>query len=297
MIKKAVLFVSITLFIFTSCNSSAKKEEKDIQERLSAIERLIQDNALNAAKIELDSIHVLYPKKVDARRTAKALEDTITRRETMRTLIYCDSVLPVRLHQADSLQKNFRFEKNETYQEVGNYVYKTLQIEANIDRIYMRAYVDENADFYLISNYTGKYPLEHTNVRVSMDDSYANTDTIPAENPFNHSFREDDAYWEVVTFKNDAAGNVPAFINLYTNQRLKVTLSGKRTYNYYLTDMEKKALSETYSLWVVRKDVLQLQTEIKKARAIIERINQRHEDKDMEEDIVLMEGLNTILQK
>lgn len=274
--KQVGIFIITTVLIaFSSCDSR-RKDEKDIALRMTRIEDLIDKNALNAAKIELDSIHLLYPRMVDARRVAKTLEDTIVRRESLRTLAYCDSILPFKQHQADSIQKNFRFEKNENYQTIGNYVYKTLQIEANIDRIYLRAYVDENADFYLISNFTGNHKLNHTNVKASVGETYAHTDEVSLSSPMNHDFSEDGVNWEVVTFKNEVAGNVPVFIAQYATERIKITLQGERNYAYYLSDADKKALSETYNFWVAKKDVVMLQKEIAKAKAIIEQINQRY---------------------
>ena len=269
-----IFIVTIILF-FSSCDSR-KKDEKEIERRINHVENLISQDALNTAKIELDSIHILYPRMVDARRLAKALEDTIIRIESNRTLAYCNSILPIKQHQADSIQKNFRFEKNENYQTVGNYVYKTLQIESNIDRTYLRAYVDENADLYLISNFTGNNKTNHTSIKVSVGDTYANTEEIPSSSSMNHSFSEDGINWEIVTFKNETAGNVPVFIAQYARERIRITLQGKQNYNYFLTDVDKKALNETYNFWVAKKDVTMLEKEIEKASAIIERINQRY---------------------
>ena len=269
------IFVFVVLFVFSSCDSR-KKDEKDIERRMNRVENLIDENALNAARMELDSIHTLYPRMVDARRAAKALEDTIVRRENLRTLAYCDSILPIKQNQADSIGKNFRFEKNETYQTIGNYVYKTLQIEANIDRTYLRAYVDENADFYFVSNFTGNNKLNHTSVKASVGETYSITDEIPLSNPMNHNFSEDGTNWEIVTFKNEVAGNVPVFVAQYAKERIKITLEGTQNYVYYLTDVDKKALSETYNFWVAKKDVVMLEKEIEKANAILERINQRY---------------------
>ncbi len=267
----------LLLTILLSCNSNTKVE-KEIESRINHIENLINNNNLNAAKIELDSIHILYPRMVDARRTAKSLEDTIIRIENIRTLAYCDSILPIKQHQADSIQKNFIFVKDEAYQTTGNYVYKSLRLEANMNRTYLRAYVTENSDFYLISNFTGNYNIDHTCVSVSVGDIYATTDTIPLSSPMNHSFSDDGTFWEIVTFTNEAAENVPVFITQYSNERIKITLKGKRNYTYYLTDADKKALSETYNLWVAKKDVEILKKEIEKATFNIERINQRYQE-------------------
>jgi len=269
--KLPIFVIIIVLTLFISCNSR-QKEEKKADERLKHIEQLINENSLNAAKIEIDSIHLLFPRLVNKRRVAQALEDTIVRRESSRTLAYCDSILPVKQHEADSIQRNFRFEKNSKYQEVGNYVYKTQITESNTNRTYLKSFVDGNANFYLISNYSGG-KLEHCSVGVSVNDFFANTDTIDTSNAFNHSFTDGGTRWEAVTFKNEADKGVAAFIAQYASQRIKVTLHGKKSYVYYLADNDKKAITETYHLWVVKKDVAKLQEEIKKATIKIGRIN------------------------
>jgi len=269
--KFQISIILFTFILFISCNSR-KSQEKEADVRLKHIEQLLSENAFNAAKIEIDSIHTLYPRLVDKRRAAAAFEDSIIRRESARTLAYCDSILPIKQREADSIQKNFRFEKNEKYQDLGNFVYKTQRTENNTNRNYLKTFVDENADFYLVSNYCGG-KIEHSSVQVSAGDVFAQTDTIYTSNAANHSFTDGGTRWEAVTFKNEADKGVSAFIAQYAGMRIKVTLHGKKSYVYYLADSDKKAITETYHLWVVKKDVVHLQKEIKKATQKIKRIN------------------------
>lgn len=267
---KGVFFFMLIFTLLISCNSR-QKQEKQADIRLKHIEQLIDQNSLNAAKMEIDSIHLLYPRLVNKRRIAAALEDTIVRRESARTLAYCDSILPGKQHESDSIQKNFRFEKDKVYQETGNFIYKTQQTESNANRIYLKAYVDENANLFLISNYCGG-KLEHTTVEVIANELFAHTDTIVTSDPSYHSFTDGGLRWEVVTFKNEAGKDVASFVAQYQSRQIKVILHGKRNYVYYLADSDKKAITETYHLWIVKKDVVKLQSEIKKASAKIERI-------------------------
>lgn len=269
------LILIFCLIIFSACDNSRKKEEKDAVSRLEKVRDYINNNALNQARIELDSIHILYPRLVDKRKTAAELTDTILRIENVRTLAYCDSILPIKQYQLDSIRKNFNFEKNADYQTTGNYIYKTLRIESNIDRIYLRAHVDENADFFLVSSYTGSYKINHTSLKASVNEIFSETENIPVESAMNHSFDNNGVYYEIVTFKNEAAGNIPVFITQFAGDRIKLTLQGSKTYNYYLTDSDKKALAETYNLWVAAKDVQRLELEIKKAQNTINAIDQR----------------------
>jgi hypothetical protein len=267
-IRNSILLLVLVLLV--SCDSR-RKQEKLADERLKRIETLINQNSLNAAKIQIDSIHILFPRLVDKRRIAAALADTIARRESTRNLAYCDSILPTKQREADSIQKNFRFEKDKKYQEVGSFIYKTQVTESNVTRTYIKTYVDENADFYMISNYCGG-KIEHTSLEVSVNDLYAHTDTLAVSNPAYHSFNDAGSHWETLTFKNEADKGVAAFIAQNMGMRIKVTLHGKKSYVYYLPDADKKAIAATYHLWIVKKDVDKLQKEIKKAQNIIARI-------------------------
>jgi len=263
-----ILFVLLSFL--TSCNSR-KAQEKEADTRLKNIEELINNNSLNAAKIQIDSIHLLFPKLVEKRKIAVALEDTIVRRESARNLAFCDSILPIKLHEADSIQKNFRFEKDTVYQEFGNFVYKTQRTESNANRCYLKSYVNENADLYLISNYTGA-KIEQHSVLVSVNDLFAETDSIGVSNSNYHGFDDGGSHWETLTFKNEEDKGLSAFVSQYKNERIKVTIQGKRNYIYYLDESDKKAIAETYNLWIVKKDISKLQKEIKKAKIRIERI-------------------------
>lgn len=267
LILKSILIICV----FFSCDSR-KSQEENADKRLKHIQELIDNNSFNAAKNEIDSIHSLFPMLVDKRRIAASLSDTVLRRESSRSLAFCDSILPGKMHEMDSIQKNFRFEKNIKYQEIGNYVYKTEQTESNATRTYLKTYVDENADFYLVSNYCGG-KIEQQSVEVSANELFAHTDTISLSDPNNHRFDDGGSHFESIIFKNESGKTVVEFITQSASKVLKITLHGKKSYTYYLADADKKAIIETYHLWKVKKDVVQLHKEIKKATLRIMRIN------------------------
>jgi len=271
-----IVLISVLFLLLTSCGSSSTQAERDIEARFSLIDNLINENLLNVAKIELDSIHILHPRALDARRKARVLQDTVVVRENLRNLAFLDSLLPIRQHQADSIGRNFRFEKDERFQTVGNFVYRQLTIEQNFTRNYLRAFVDENADFLLVSHFTGSNRNNHTSVRASVGELFATTDTIPLSSPFNHAFTEGGTTWETITFRNETAGNLPAFIAQYPNERIRIELTGGRGAVYFLTEMDRRALAETYNFWVALRDVRMLEREIERANAVIEHIRTRN---------------------
>ena len=267
LVLKSILIISL----FYSCDSR-KEQEESADNRLKHIQELIDHNSFNAAKTEIDSIHTLFPMLVEKRRIAAALSDTIMRRESSRSLVYCDSILPGKIHEMDSIMKNFRFEKDKKYQEIGNYVYKTMQTESNASRTYLKTYVDENADFYLLSNYCGS-KIEQQSIEVSANELFAHTDTISLSDANNHRFDDGGSHFESIIFKNESGKTVVEFITQSASKALKITLHGKKSFSYYLAEADRKAIIETYHLWKVKKDVVNLQKEIKKANLRISRIN------------------------
>lgn len=270
--KLHYLLFLLGLFIFSACNPR-QAQERDADNRLKRVEKLIDQQNYNAAKLQIDSIHKLFPRLIDKRKIAAALQDTIVRRESARNLVYCDSILPIKLHVADSIQKKFRFEKDTVYQDAGNWVYKTQRTENNATRTYLKAYVNEKANLYLISNYCGP-KIEQSAVKVSVGDIFVETAAVNTDSPIYFSFNDSGTHWETLTYKNEEDNGIVAFIAQNQTEKIKVTLKGKHDFIYWLDPLDKQAIAATYNLWLVRKDIAQLQNQIKQAQLKIERINQ-----------------------
>ena len=264
----------IISFSLSSCNSR-QSEEKKAENRLLKIEQLISENAYHAAKLEIDSVHALYPRLVDKRREAQVFMDTIVRRESARTIIYRDSVLSQKRKEVTAMQHNFKFEKDEKYQEIGTFVHQALLTEANVRRNYLKIYIDEHANFYLVSYYCGS-KISHTQVVVSCDSFFAETSVVDTSNPSNYSFTNDGQEWEMVTFEKEDAAKIAEFITNYADKRIKITLKGEKSDTYYLSERDKKAIVESCDFWAVIKEVVQSEREIKQATAKIEHIKQRY---------------------
>ncbi len=270
--KLHYLLFLLGLFIFSACNPRHALE-RDADNRLKLVEQFIDQQNYNAAKLEIDSIHRLFPRLIDKRKIAAALQDTIVRRESARNLVYCDSILPIKLHVADSIQKKFRFEKDTVYQDAGNWVYKTQRTENNATRTYLKAYVNEKANLYLVSNYCGP-KIEQNAVKVSVGDIFVETAAVNVDSPIYFSFNDSGTHWETLTYKNEEDNGIVAFIAQNKTEKIKVTLKGKHDFIYWLDPLDKQAIAATYNLWIVRKDITQLQNQIKQAQLKIDRINQ-----------------------
>ncbi len=274
-LKRFTLIMMV--FLIASCNSS-KKEELKAENQLRIIENLLEKNELNSAKIKIDSFHINFRKLVNKRRIAAAFEDTISRRESHRTLMYCDSLYPIKKKEFDSIAKNFRFEKDTVYQQYGNYIHKTQLTEQNSERNYLKCIVDENAGLNLISNYSGT-KIVHKSIEVRSGDFFAVPDTTNNSNILEHYYKNESYYFERVTFKDEAAENVVKFINNNIYTGITVKLKGKTNYQYKLSNTDTKAITDSYHLWIVKKDILRLEQEKQKSKIKINKINARKSNK------------------
>lgn len=266
--EKRFYYILLLVVTFAACNQLSDEEKADLH--LQKARTLIEQNQLNAAKNELDSVHILYPREVPMRRIAKHLSDSIVVIESKRTLAYCDSMLPQMEHAKDSLMKAFRFEQNETYQEEGQYVHRLLRTESNAVRCYLQASITESAKVILKSTYCGKGAINYNQVELTCDElSVASTTSTP------HQFDTDGMHYETIMLQDDEAMPLLGFISEHANNRIKTTLKGGKNYIYYLSENERKALGETYHFAIILKDVQRLKDEQRKAKIRIDQKSER----------------------
>ena len=170
---------------------------------------------------------------------------------------------------AEKLKKNFRLDKDERYQDVGNYVYKLLRTESNAERCYLQATVSEKAEITLKSTYCGAGAIKYTRVELASGEETVHSEEVPLDNVANHSFADGGLTWQMLSLKDEAALSLLNFISTHQQDRIKVSLLGGKSYVYYLMDSEKKALGETYHFAIVMRDIARLEKEIQKANYTI----------------------------
>ncbi len=256
------LFAMVACMFLVACGG--KSDAELAMERVAQARALVQTNQLNQAKIELDSVHTLYPKEVPARRAAKQLNDSIVYIEAQRTLAYSDSMLNVLLPQIDPLLKQFRYEKHDKYEDDGKYVHRLLRTTSNASRCYLQCYVSDQRKTILKSYYFGNRALNQEHITLT-----ANEMNI-TETGANHAF-EAGGWHEILTLDEEHALQLLHFISAHKQERIKVTLNGKSNYIYYLQQNEKDALEQTYLLGILMRDIRQLEDNINIANKQIER--------------------------
>ena len=142
--KKSAICITLATLALAGCNN----DEKNAQARLDNARSMYEQNEFFAAKNEIDSIRILYPKEFKVIREGLTLMRQVEQKEAERNLAFCDSLIPVKQQELEGLKKGFNFEKDSAYNEIGNYVSKQQTIERNIQRCYIRSGVNEKGEMY-----------------------------------------------------------------------------------------------------------------------------------------------------
>ena len=125
---KKIGLVALFALLLAGCDDGG---EKKAQENLRKAEAALEKENFNEAKLQIDSIRILYPKAFEARKQGVKLMQQVDLKEQRKSLIYLDSMMVVKQAQLDSVKGNFVLEKDTAYQEVGNYFYPTQTVEKN----------------------------------------------------------------------------------------------------------------------------------------------------------------------
>lgn len=270
--KQSIIYILFAAVLLTACN----QDEKKAQERLDNAKMMYEQNELFAAKNEIDSLRILYPKELKVLRQGLTLMRQVEMKEAERNIAFCDSLMPIRLEELETLKKGFVFEKDSIYDEIGKYVWKQQTIERNVERCYIRAGVNERGEMYLASVYFGSRPIDHTGIKVSMKDgSFAETASIPYDGGVNYRFKDLGNTTEVVTYNGENGLDAIKFIYANEKERLKVDYTGGKPYVIYIAEGDKRAIAATYDLATVLSDIETMTTQKDKAVKKIEYLNNK----------------------
>lgn len=259
------IIIVVAIIIFASCNNR-EKEEKEADGKLAEITALLKENKLNEAKAAIDSFHIKYARLVNKRKEAVVLKDSITLRESYRTVAYCNHLIPELVDKIKSLEGKFVYQKNEKYDETGRFVHKALTNELNTNKTYLKCEIDENNDVFLTSNYCGS-KIKHHSLKLQ-----AGGQTATAADGSFYSFNEDQKTYEQLTFKNEEDGGIIKFIKDNNNLTIKVSLEGDKDYTYELGKTYKDAIADSYLFFMAKRSVRQAENDLKLAQQRIGKI-------------------------
>jgi hypothetical protein len=250
--KRLIVLGAFASMILAACNQDGKKAETMLDEA-----RVMYENGqYAAAKSQIDSIQAKYPKELKTLRSGLTLMREVELKESERNIAFCDSMTPIKLLELDSLKRNFVFEKDSVYDEIGKYVSKQQTIEKNVKRCYIRSGVNEKGEIHLASVYYGGKPINHSALRLSNSEGISvETPQIPYDGGLNYRFKDMGNTTEVVTYQGEKCADAILFIQDNQARRIKAEFLGDKPYVMYIADADKKAISQTYELAIVLSDI------------------------------------------
>ena len=266
--KRTHLALFLGIIFMVSCGPS---ESEQAQALVARAQQMVDAGQWRQARFVLDSVHSTFPKQVPERRLAKALEDSIVYLEALSNIAYTDTMLPPLFAKADSVMRYFRYEKNEKYEDHGQYIHRLLTTNSNTSRNFLQAYVRDDRKTLVKSYYYGATEVNQRAITLSSEGEelhFAGS---------NHSF-EAEGWHEIMSLEDETALQLLNFISAHMQQRIRVSGEGSsptKAWVYYLNDKEKQALSDTYLLGWLMKDIKRLEEIQHTSRRQIERYERK----------------------
>jgi len=249
-------------FILIACNSNKKQATA----YLADAQKLYEQGEYTSAKNHIDSIKILFPKEFKIQKQGLQLKRQVETKEQQRNLIFCDSLLKVRLAEAETMKSEFLFEKDTAYDDFGKYVDKTQRIEAKLQTSYIRTTVNELGEILLSSVYYGSRPIHHSRLKVSKSNGeYAETEIIPYDGGLNYSFVDGGMTTEVVAYPQGKDNGVIQFIDNNKDAAIKAEYFGTGNYAFTISASDKNVLVKTFDFAVVLSDIAKLKKEKEKS--------------------------------
>ncbi len=210
------------------------------------------------------------------RQAEKRQQDSVALVEQERSWVYYDSVKQTLLPQADSLMREFAYEKNEKYEDNGRYTHKLLRTGRNTARNYLQATVTDNGKIEVKCFYYGAKAIGMEEVVLTAVQGEAGAENVADRfRGSTHAF-EAEGWHETMTLTGEDAVRFLHFADVYGAERVRVAYEGTKSREvFYLSQNDKKALMTTYQFGVVVQDIQKLDTQLKMTQLQIEKYQKR----------------------
>ena len=266
--KKTGLSALLALSVLAGCGDGG---EKAAQLHLQKAEKALQMEMFSEAKSQIDSIKVMYPKAFEARKQGIKLMQQVDLKEQQKTLVYLDSAMQVKQAQFDSIKGNFVLEKDTAYQEIGNWFYPTQVVEKNVGRSFLRGQVNELGEMSLTSIYCAGGQVNHTSVKVSVGDTFAET---PMSND-SYTTTDLGKTIEKADYKVSEDGGVVGFILTNQDKNIQLTFIGDKTYRTVMQKNDRKAIVELAELARILSGMEEIRKQQKEANLKIQFVTRK----------------------
>lgn len=271
------LVILLSLVLLSSCGE--KKTPKQLaEEHLAKAQQLLEHENFTDAKLQIDSIKVLYPNQKQAINKGIVLLNTVELEEQRKSLVFLDSVMNSRKDQFENLKKEFVLTEGSMARNSGRYVHKRQQVKNSYDRTFIKAYLDEEGTFYITSKYAGASYIYHNSIKVYNEGLFAETNEVPEDGIDNRRYEDGGMKWETVNYRNGADNGVVSFIINNVDKPLKVQFKGKKYYYIVMEKFDKEAVRDAYLLSQLLLENKRLKTDVADTKKRIAEL-----EKEMEE--------------
>ena len=265
---KKIIILACLCSALIACENTKKKAALKLAEARAAFEV----GNYNEAKMQIDSIKILYPKAFDIRRQGIYLMQEVELKEQQKTLEYLDSMLAVKQQEFEAVKGKFVLEKDTAYQRIGHYLVPAQVIERNLHRSFLRFQTDETGLVSLTSIYCGSYNIHHTAVKViAPDGNFAETSVS------RDSYETTDLgeHIEKADYKLGEDGGVIAFVAANKDKNLRVDYTGERSYTTHMLPADCQAAFDIYELGKTLSSITEIKKNIEEANQKIQFIQKK----------------------
>ena len=254
------------------CLLGCSQNEQKANDLLQRAEQSFLQGNYSEAKLQIDSVKVLYPKEFGARKAAIKLMQRVDLEEQQRSLAYLDSMLVIKQASLDSIRGNYVLEKDTAYQEIGNYFDPSQVVEKNVGRSFLRAQVSEKGEMSLTSIFCAGGKLHHTAVKVSNKDEFAETPISKDSYETSDLGRS----IEKADYKLGQDGGVIGFIVANRKAKsLKLEFIGERKYHTIMYAKDIKAIAAVSDLARILLSMEEIRKEQKEANLKIQFVTRK----------------------
>ena len=233
--------------------------------------RLFADKKFNETKLVLDSIQELFPNQIEYITKSNNLLRTITIAEQKQSLAFLDTMLASKEAELKPLMKNFIVSSDYGAEKI--LIHKRQKTENSYDRIYLRAHLNLEGEFYISSRYTGTTRLYHNQIKVYFGKKHALSEVIDEDGRNNRHFEVGENHWEIVKYKNGKDNGVIDFIANNRNESLKVQFRGRKYHYILMEKFDKEAIHDGYEISFVLKEIKKIKEEKEKVKRELRQLN------------------------
>lgn len=270
-----------TIILACLCGTliACENVEKKAALKLSEARAAFEVGNYNEAKMQIDSIKVLYPKAFETRRQGIYLMQEVELKEQQKTLEYLDSMLTMKQQEFETMKNRFVLEKDTAYQRIGHYLVSAQVIERNLHRSFLRFQTDETGVVSLTSIYCGSYNIHHTAVKVTAPDGNFTETSVSHDSYETTDLGE---HIEKADYKLGEDGGLIAFVAANKDKNLRVDYLGERPYTTHMMPADRQAAADIYELGKVLSSITEIKKNMEEANLKIQFIQKKMKERKTE---------------